>query len=469
MWGEGTPVVPRLVVVALSFVVAFSARPLLNVIEWASAVEAFAVMATPDPPTTLVGTVAGSTVSLSWLPPAGGTPPTSYLVEAALTAGGPVIAALPLTLNAVAVPNVPNGTYFVRVRGVNPEGVSPPSNEIVVTVGSPGCTTVPAPPANLTGNVTAGVVSLAWTAATTGCAPSGFTVRAGSAPNLTNIVQVPVGAATALQASAPPGAYFVTVTAQNAFGSSTPSNEVVVTVGSSCAIPGVPTAFTVGSSGSIASMTWAPPSTGSAPTNYLLEAGAGPGAANLGVLPLAGLSFSTPVPAGTSYLRLKAQNACGVGPATAEQVLTMACIAPGQPAAPGANVSGSTANLSWIAVAGATGYRLSVGTTAGASNILSTFVTGTTRQLTGLTNGTYFMRVAAQNACGSGPTSGEGMFAVSVASTPTCGGIPAPGSAPCGTPTARCNDGTFSCSQNRSGTCSSHGGVSCWICPGRLC
>jgi hypothetical protein len=44
-----------------------------------------------------------------------------------------------------------------------------------------------------------------------------------------------------------------------------------------------------------------------------------------------------------------------------------------------------------------------------------------------------------------------------------------PSTVACGTPTARCNDGTYSCSQNRSGTCSSHDGVSCWVCPGVLC
>jgi len=44
----------------------------------------------------------------------------------------------------------------------------------------------------------------------------------------------------------------------------------------------------------------------------------------------------------------------------------------------------------------------------------------------------------------------------------------APAAAPSGS-TAICNDGTFSSSQNRSGTCSSHGQVKCWICPGTLC
>ena len=35
--------------------------------------------------------------------------------------------------------------------------------------------------------------------------------------------------------------------------------------------------------------------------------------------------------------------------------------------------------------------------------------------------------------------------------------------------TARCKDRTWSKSQNRSGTCSSHKGVAYWVCPGKLC
>ena len=57
--------------------------------------------------------------------------------------------------------------------------------------------------------------------------------------------------------------------------------------------------------------------------------------------------------------------------------------------------------------------------------------------------------------------------------TPTPGSsictVSSPIAASCGTATAICNDRSLSCSQNRSGTCSSHGGVSCFICPGPLC
>jgi len=57
---------------------------------------------------------------------------------------------------------------------------------------------------------------------------------------------------------------------------------------------------------------------------------------------------------------------------------------------------------------------------------------------------------------------------------PTCTASSIPANAVCigdGTPpvTAVCEDGTFSCSRNRSGTCSSHGKVACSVCPGILC
>jgi hypothetical protein len=52
----------------------------------------------------------------------------------------------------------------------------------------------------------------------------------------------------------------------------------------------------------------------------------------------------------------------------------------------------------------------------------------------------------------------------------TCNGANAPLSCSgSSAATARCNDSSWSCSQNRSGTCSSHGGVACWTCPGPLC
>jgi hypothetical protein len=317
----------------------------------------------------------------------------------------------------------------------------------------------------LSGSVASGIVSLNWGPSSGGCAATGYIVRAGAVPGLPNPVSLPVGGATSLQVAAPPGTYYVAVAAENAFGVSALSNEIPIRVGPSCTLPGAPTAFSAGSSGATATMSWAPPATGGAPLGYLLEAGSVSGAADVAVLPLAAVTFSTPAPPRTYFLRVKAQNACGVGPASAEQVLTMACATTGVTAPPKASVSGSTATITWNALSGATSYRVDVGTAAGASNVSSQVVAGTNRQLSGLSPGTYFMRVTAVNACGAGPASGEAMFAISPPpSTPSCGGVAAPLGA-----TARCNDGWWSSSQNRSGTCSSHGGVSCWVCPGPLC
>src|SRR5262245_47968083 len=84
----------------------------------------------PGPPQNLAVTVAGPTVTLVWTPPATGGAPVSYLVEAAVSPGGPLIASLTLTGTTVSVPDVKNGVYFVRVRGINASGLGLPSNEV---------------------------------------------------------------------------------------------------------------------------------------------------------------------------------------------------------------------------------------------------------------------------------------------------------------------------------------------------
>ena len=56
---------------------------------------------------------------------------------------------------------------------------------------------------------------------------------------------------------------------------------------------------------------------------------------------------------------------------------------------------------------------------------------------------------------------------------PSCNGAPVPSNCTVGNgpppPTARCNDGQWTCSQTSSGTCSGHGGIDCRVCPGPLC
>jgi hypothetical protein len=58
------------------------------------------------------------------------------------------------------------------------------------------------------------------------------------------------------------------------------------------------------------------------------------------------------------------------------------------------------------------------------------------------------------------------------APTPSGGIAVCSGSRPnasCGLATGQCNNNDFTCSTNRSGTCSSNGGLKCVYCPGPLC
>jgi hypothetical protein len=191
------------------------------------------VAAVPGPPQNLTATVTGNTVALNWVAPSVTGAPASYLLEAALSPAGVPIASLPVPTNSLVVPNVPNGVYYVAVRAVNADGVSGPSNEVILVVpgGGGGCASPPGPPVNLTGAVFGTTVSLNWFPPVGGCDATSYAVQAGSASTLSNIAVVNVGSATGLAANAPNGVYYIRVIGLNGFGGSVPSNEIVRAVG----------------------------------------------------------------------------------------------------------------------------------------------------------------------------------------------------------------------------------------------
>jgi hypothetical protein len=77
--------------------------------------------------------VSAGEVTLTWTAPTTGGTPSSYVVVASASPGGPLIATLPVNGLGLTVP-APSGTYFVRVFGVNAAGVGMASNEITVVV-----------------------------------------------------------------------------------------------------------------------------------------------------------------------------------------------------------------------------------------------------------------------------------------------------------------------------------------------
>jgi hypothetical protein len=370
----------------------------------------------PGAPLNLTASVQDTTVDLAWTAPITGGPANGYVVETSLTSGGPIVASSQVLGTRLLVTGVPRGIYFVHVRAQNGDGTSPPSNEVLVTVGGV-CAGPPNPPGTLEASVTGGTVALAWSAPDGGCPPTGYVILAGSAPGFANVANASVGPATDFLASAPPGTYFVRVIAVNALGASAPSNEVVVIVTLST-VPAAPVAFSASASGTTAMFSWAPSPAGGAPTSYLLEATLIANGPVIASVPVAGTTLTVPnVPPGTYFVRVRGVNAGGAGPASAQQSVTIdeatGCV-PGTPSPPSASVSGADVTISWNAVNAATSYRLDVGTAAGASNVVSEELTGTSRDLAGLSPGRYFMRVTAQNACGAGAASGEASFSIGV-------------------------------------------------------
>lgn len=186
----------------------------------------------PLPPTLQPASVSGNLVELAWAAsPAGGVP-TSYQIQAG---SGPGLANLAV-LGVAAVPTLlqtsaPPGTYYVRIVAINAQGISAPSNEIIVTVGGPGTCALPAAPTGLTSTVSGGSVTLRWEVGAGGGPPSGFTLLVGSTPGAANLGIFAGGFTLSLTSPAPAGQYFVRVAATNSCGTSAPSNETSFAIG----------------------------------------------------------------------------------------------------------------------------------------------------------------------------------------------------------------------------------------------
>jgi fibronectin type III domain protein len=198
----------------------------------------------PSAPTGLAGSASGSTVVLTWSAPAGGDPPTGYIIEAGSASGLANLAnfATGDASTTLSATNVPAGSYYVRVRATNSSGTSAASNEVLVAVGggSGPCTAAPGAPSGLNVvSIAGGTVVLAWNAAPG--SPSTYIVEAGSSPGRSNLADNDLGsAATTLTATGVgAGTYYVRVHARNACGTGGGSNEVVVVVGGGVAGAGL--------------------------------------------------------------------------------------------------------------------------------------------------------------------------------------------------------------------------------------
>jgi predicted phage tail protein len=187
------------------------------------------LLAVPSAPINLTAIVVGSTVTLTWnstsLQPLFG-----HRFEAGSASQLSNLARFLISPSTTfVVPNVPAGTYFVRVRAVGVDGDSAPSNEVVVSVVGSSCTTLPEPPVNFTSTVNGSLIALNWSSGA-GCPTTNFIVHAGSAPFSSDLGVMSLGDTLSFAASAAAGTYYLRLYAENQYGSSSPSNEVMAVV-----------------------------------------------------------------------------------------------------------------------------------------------------------------------------------------------------------------------------------------------
>lgn len=185
---------------------------------------------------------------------------------------------------------------------------------------------LPKAPTDLSAEVSGLFVTLTWNAPAplfappTRAAATAYSLEAGSASGLTDVLVQPLGNVTTFSAPGAAGTFFVAVRGVNGVGPGPRSNEVIVTLPGGgpppCgAAPDAPTGVTPSISGSTVRLDWNA-SAGCAATSYLVEAGSVQGANDLASLDTGSATplFSVAgVPSGTYFVRVHGRNVSGTG------------------------------------------------------------------------------------------------------------------------------------------------------------
>ena len=181
--------------------------------------------------------------------------------------------------------------------------------------------TVPGVPTALTATAAGSTVTITWAAPSTGSAATGYQLQAGSAPGASNYGTANVAGTSFVVPNVPGGTYYIRAVALNAAGAGAPTADQAVTVGT--ALPGAPRNLSASvGPGRLVTLTWQPPSSGDAPTSYVVLSGPTPGASVYQVS-VSGTSVSGVVPSGTYYVRMVALSGAGAGPASSEVTLVV--------------------------------------------------------------------------------------------------------------------------------------------------
>ncbi len=191
-------------------------------------------------------------------------------------------------------------------------------------------------------------------------------------------------------------------------------------------VPGPPGTPVISGAGNSVNISWGASATGGAPTSYTVLARLTPGGGVVASLPVGNvLGTSVGAPNGTFHVTVRASNASGLGPESAGVTFSVPIVAPPPGAPTGLNVvvSGNQASFTWTAPSTGgtpTGYLLVAALTSGGPAIASLPFAAPAAgvNVTGISPGSYFVRLAATNSGGASPFSNEVMVSVAGSQVP---------------------------------------------------
>ena len=261
-----------------------------------------------------VASVRGNVATLRWNPPALGPAPDGYILEGGVNAGQ-TLAVVPTGSTASTFTlTAPNGAFYVRMKSTRAGAQSLPSNEVRLFINAP---LRPNAPTNVQGAVKTTNFFMAWRNSFTGGTPDALILDVTGTATAT--IPLPLSESWSV-AGMPDGTWTFRLRAVNGAGPSSQSGSVTVTSPSTnCGLPRVPTNFLATRSGNVVVLSWDMPAGGTPAQGYRLNVSG----SYVGAFPIAGRSFASPAPPGTYNFSVQAMNACGTGPVTAFQTITI--------------------------------------------------------------------------------------------------------------------------------------------------
>ena len=179
-------------------------------------------------PCELRAIVSVNNVRLEWDPPADGGGTTRYLLEGGTSPGARNLGGAFVTGTSAFISDVPNGTYYARVRSVGLAGVSQPTRDVEVLVRG-RCVAPPPAPRDVRVHILFGTVTLTWSLDGTPDGPASIILEAGSVSGASDIAVLTLDPNTrGLTAYVPGRTYYVRIRTRNACGTNVTTELVLL-------------------------------------------------------------------------------------------------------------------------------------------------------------------------------------------------------------------------------------------------